>query len=71
MNPAKHSRNIRQCCVEVMEHLWQSDGSHCSFPVPFRQIDDTGPECDLDLDEGLIAVGQKVLGLARVDTNYP
>ncbi len=30
----------------------------------------TSPEGHLDLDEGLVAVGQQVLGLARVDTHH-
>jgi hypothetical protein len=31
----------------------------------------TSPEGHLDLDEGLVAVGQQVLGLPRVDTHHP
>lgn len=34
-----------------------------------RQIDHAGPECHLDLDKRLIAIGQQIFGLSRIDPN--
>ena len=40
------------------------------FPTLVSWVTTTSPEGHLDLDEGLVAVGQQVLGLARVDTHH-
>ena len=39
-------------------------------PILFWQVDHAGPEGHLDLDEGLVAVGQEIFGLARVDPDH-
>ena len=55
--------------VEVVECLGQRDRVHGGLSVLFRQVDDARPERHLDLDERLIAVGEQILGLARVDAH--
>jgi len=52
-----------------VEGFRQRDGVDCCFPVLLSQVDHAWPERHLDLDECLIAVGQQVLGLARVDAH--
>ena len=52
-----------------MERLGQRDGRHGRLAPLLRQVDDARPERHPDLDERLIAVGEQVLGLARVDAH--
>lgn len=52
-----------------MEHFRQGYGVHRSLPVLLGQIDHSGPESHLDLDEGLVAVGQQIFRLPGVDAD--
>ena len=53
-----------------MKDLRQRDGIHRGLAIVLWQIHHARPERHLDLDKGLIAVGQQVLCLARVDANH-
>ena len=61
---------VRHGRIEVVEVLRERDGVHGGLTILLRQVDHPGSECHLDLDKGLITIGQEVLGLPRVDSHH-
>lgn len=55
--------------IKVIEVFLQRDRTGCHLSVIVGQVDNARPKGHFDFDKRLIAIGKKVLGLARVYAN--
>lgn len=65
--PLSYLLEVRHIQIETGEIFADVDGGERSFSVFCGKVDDTRSKSQLDLDQSLVAIGQKVFRLSRID----